>query len=354
MGDAASMTLSDPSAAAAAAEASSSPQWRPELVERYAGLRQRLAALPCIEWELQLPWIDAIAELKRERGAVILAHSYQAAEIYHGVADLTGDSLALAQAAATLEAPLLVLCGVHFMAESVKLLAPDKTVLIPDPSAGCSLADAIDADAVRALRTRYPGVPVVSYVNTSAAVKAESDICCTSANAVQVVESLAVERVIFLPDRYLGAHVARQTAVELILWDGACEVHERFTGRQARQAKADQAVLLAHPECPPEVLAEADFVGSTSAMSGWIDRHRPSRVALVTECSMADNLRVSYPQIEFVQPCQMCPHMAKITLPAIYRCLRDHRHEISIDPALAAPARHALQRMLAVGRHDRV
>ncbi|WP_454830973.1 quinolinate synthase NadA [Pseudoxanthomonas wuyuanensis] len=332
------------------------PQWRPELEQHYAELGSRLEhLLPCLEWPLHLPWIDAINTLKRQRGAVIMAHSYQSPEIFHGVADITGDSLALAQAAADCDADLIVLCGVHFMAETAKILAPHRTVLIPDPGAGCSLASSIEAADVRALRARYPDAPVVSYVNTSAAVKAESDACCTSANAVQVVEAMGAERVIFLPDRFLGSHVASQTDVELVLWDGRCEVHEQFTAQQARHARDRfDASLVAHPECPPEVLAEADFVGSTTAMAGWLEKERPQRVALITECSMADNLRAQFPDIEFIKPCNLCPHMKKITLPNIHACLADLHYEVDVPADIALRARDALQRMLAVGRRDRV
>ncbi|MCW4454720.1 quinolinate synthase NadA [Flavobacterium sp. MXW15] len=332
------------------------PRWSDDLEERYAGLAARIGdALPCLEWPLHLPWIDAINALKRERGAVIMAHSYQSPEIFHGVADITGDSLALAQAAADCEATTIVLCGVHFMAESAKILAPDKTVLIPDLEAGCSLAASIGAEDVRALRRRHPGAPVVSYVNTSAAVKAESDACCTSANAVQVVEAMGADKVIFLPDAFLGHHVATQTGVELVLWDGRCEVHEQFTAQQARQARERfDARLVAHPECPPEVQAEADFVGSTTAMGAWLAREKPRRVALITECSMADNLRTRFPDVEFIKPCNLCPHMKRITLPAIHACLRELRHPVEVAPVVARRARAALQRMLAVGRRDRV
>lgn len=332
------------------------PQWRPELEHRYAELGDRLQRLlPCLEWPLHLPWIDAINTLKRQRGAVIMAHSYQSPEIFHGVADITGDSLALAQAAADCDADLIVLCGVHFMAETAKILAPHRTVLIPDPGAGCSLASSIEAADVRALRARYPDAPVVSYVNTSAAVKAESDACCTSANAVQVVEAMGAERVIFLPDRFLGSYVASQTDVELVLWDGRCEVHEQFTAQQARHARERfEARLVAHPECPPEVLAEADFVGSTTAMAAWLQKERPERVALITECSMADNLRAQFPAIEFIKPCNLCPYMKKITLPNIHACLADLQYPVEVPADVAARARSALQRMLAVGRRDRV
>ncbi|QDW66453.1 quinolinate synthase NadA [Luteimonas granuli] len=336
------------------------PRWRDGLEQDYAPLVETLERLiPCMEVPLHLPWIDAINALKKERGAVIMAHSYQSPEIFHGVADITGDSLALAQAAADCDSDLIVLCGVHFMAESAKILAPHKTVLLPDLEAGCSLASSITAADVRALRAAHPGVPVVSYANTSAEVKAESDACCTSANAVQVVEAIAEEtgsdRVIFLPDRYLGSWVATQTEVELVLWNGSCEVHETFTAQQVRHTRERfDTRVVAHPECPPEVLAEADFVGSTSAMGRWLAKERPGRVAMITECSMADNLRGQFPEIEFIKPCNLCPHMKRITLPNIHACLRDMRHEIHIAPDVIERARAALDRMLAVGRRERV
>ena len=332
------------------------PVWRDELENKYAALGERLEhRVPCLEWPLHLPWIDAINTLKTQRGAVIMAHSYQSPEIFHGVADITGDSLGLAQAAADCDADLIVLCGVHFMAETAKILAPHKTVLIPDLEAGCSLAASITAADVLALRARHPGVPVVSYANTSAAVKAESDAICTSANAVQVVEAMGSDTVIFLPDEYLGRHVASQTRVELVLWNGRCEVHEKFTAQQARHAREQfDAVLVAHPECPPEVLAEADFVGSTTAMGQWLEREKPVRVALITECSMADNLRVQFPATEFIKPCNLCPHMQRITLPKIYEALRDMKHAVQVPPDVAMRARAALERMLAVGRRESV
>jgi len=332
------------------------PQWSEQLERDYSELGQSLEhLLPCLEWPLHLPWIDAIRRLKAQRGAVIMAHSYQAPEIFHGVADVTGDSLALAQAAATCDAELIVFCGVHFMAETAKILAPQRTVLIPDLDAGCSLASSIMAADVRRLRAEHPGVPVVSYVNTSAEVKAESDACCTSANAVHVVEAMGCDKVIFIPDRFLGAHVAGQTGVELILWHGACEVHETFTAQQVRHARERfNAYVIAHPECPPDVLAEADFVGSTSAMGRWLEREQPQRVALITECSMADNLQAQFPAIEFVRPCNLCPHMKRITLPNIYGCLSVLRHEVLVDEEVAGRARKALERMLEVGRGERV
>jgi quinolinate synthase len=307
--------------------------------------------LPELEWAVHAPWIAAIHELKRERNAVILAHNYQTPEIFHGVADITGDSLALARRAAAVEADVIVMCGVHFMAETAKILNPARTVLIPDLAAGCSLAESITARDVRLLRERYPGVPVVTYVNTSAEVKAESDLCCTSGNAVEVVESLGVPRVIFLPDEYLGRHVAQQTGVELILWHGHCEVHERFTADEVRAFREGQPglVVLAHPECPPEVLAEADFVGSTSGMIEHLGATRPRRVVMVTECSMSDNVAVEHPEIEFVRPCNLCPHMKRITLPGIHEALLHLRHRVEVDPAVAARARRAVEGMLAIG-----
>jgi len=332
------------------------PVWRDELEEEYAALRERIEHLvPCLEWPLHLPWIEAINRLKKQRGAVIMAHSYQSPEIFHGVADVTGDSLALAQAAADCDSDLIVLCGVHFMAESAKILAPEKTVLLPDLEAGCSLASSITAADVRRLRAEHPGVPVVTYVNTSAEVKAETDVCCTSANAVRVVESLGVPKVIFLPDNFLGQHVARQTGVELVLWHGRCEVHEKFTAGEARHARERfDARLVAHPECPPEVLAEADFVGSTSAMGAWLEKEKPARVALITECSMADNLKARFPATEFIKPCNLCPHMQRITLQNIHASLRDLRHAIEIPADVSARARSALTRMLEIGRTERV
>jgi quinolinate synthase len=307
-----------------------------------------------VEWQVHAPYIAAIQEWKERRKAVILAHNYQTPEIFHGVADFTGDSLALAQFGARTPAEVIVLAGVHFMAETAKILSPEKTVLIPDPLAGCSLASSITGADIRLLRQRYPGVPVVSYVNTTAEVKAESDICCTSANAVAVVESLGVRRVIFLPDEYLGKYVAGQTAVEIILWRGHCEVHERFTAAELRAFRAGHGGLqiLAHPECPPDVLAEADFVGSTAAMIRHVDEKRPRRVVMVTECSMSDNVAVEFPGIEFVRPCNLCPHMKRITLPKILRSLIEMEHRVEVEPATAARARLALQRMLALGRRE--
>lgn len=319
-------------------------------LSRTAPLYERVrGVIPAGEWPVFAEDVDAILALKRERHAVILAHNYQTPEIFHCVADLVGDSLALARKAMAVEAEIIVLAGVHFMAETAKLLNPGKTVLIPDLGAGCSLADSITAADVRLLRQRYPGVPIVTYVNTSAAVKAESDICCTSGNARAIVESLGVPRVIMLPDEYLAQNIAKETKVEIIAWKGHCEVHERFTPGDIRQLRENHpgVTVLAHPECPPEVVAEADFSGSTAAMSDYVATHQPPRVVLMTECSMSDNVAVLHPAVEFIRPCNLCPHMKRITLGNIRRALEENRHVVTIDPAVADGARRAVQRMLA-------
>ena len=304
--------------------------------------------IPEIEWPVHAPYIALISELKAQRNAIILAHNYQTPEIYHGVADYTGDSLGLAQKASETDADVIVLCGVHFMAETAKILNPQKKVLIPDLRAGCSLAASITGADVRLLKERYPGTPVVTYVNTSADVKAESDVCCTSANAVRIVEALGAERVIFLPDNYLGKYVANLTDVEVILWEGTCEVHERFTGAELRDyRKATPDIqIIAHPECPPDVLEEADYVGSTSGMIRYVDEARPSRVVLITECSMSDNVAVEFPDVDFVRPCNLCPHMKTITLPKILASLEELKYEVEVDPKVGARALGAVARML--------
>ncbi|UVK48534.1 quinolinate synthase NadA (plasmid) [Mesorhizobium sp. AR07] len=306
--------------------------------------------IPAIEWPVFASDIDAILALKRQRNAVILAHNYQTPEIFHCVADIVGDSLALARKAMSTEADVIVLAGVHFMAETAKLLNPQKTVLIPDLRAGCSLADSITAEDIRLLRQRYPGVPVVTYVNTSAEVKAESDICCTSGNAKAVVESLGVPRVIMLPDEYLAQNIAAQTDVEIIAWKGHCEVHERFTPADIRQLREDHpgVTVLAHPECPPEVVAAADFSGSTAAMSDYVEKRKPPRVVLLTECSMSDNVALQHPELEFIRPCNLCPHMKRITLANIRAALEENCHIVTIEPGIAGRARLAVERMLAV------
>ncbi|CAK0753302.1 Quinolinate synthase 2 [Azospirillaceae bacterium] len=308
--------------------------------------------IPEVEWPFHAPFIVAIEQLKRERDAVVLAHNYQTPEIYHCVADIVGDSLALARKAASTQAKVIVLAGVHFMAETAKLLNPDKIVLIPDADAGCSLAESITAADVRALRERYPGVPVVSYVNTSAEVKAETDICCTSGNAVEVVNSLGVDRVLFLPDEYLAQYVATKTKVEIIPWRGHCEVHERFTGAQLNEYRSryDQLTIIAHPECPPDVINASDFVGSTARMIEFVAREKPRRVMMVTECSMSDNLIAEFPEVEFVRPCNLCPHMKKITLGRIHQSLKTLSPQVEIPAEIAARARRSVDRMLEIGK----
>ncbi len=306
--------------------------------------------IPPMEWPVFEGDIDAILRLKREKNAIILAHNYQTPEIFNCVADITGDSLALAREAMKAQADVIVLAGVHFMAETAKLLNPSRKVLIPDTRAGCSLAESITAEDVRLLRQRYPGVPVVTYVNTSAAVKAESDICCTSGNARQVVESLGVPEVIMIPDEYLAQNVAKETKVRIIAWAGHCEVHERFTAEDIRGFRESHpgVVVLAHPECPPDVVAEADFAGSTAAMSDYVEKRRPPRVVLLTECSMSDNVSVRNPGIEFVKPCNLCPHMKRISLGNIRMALEEMRHEVVVPADIAERARVSVERMLAV------
>ncbi len=319
------------------------------------GLYAKLArVIPEVEWPVHAPLIAEINRLKREKHAVILGHNYMTPEIFHGVSDFVGDSLALAREAARTDAAVIVQAGVHFMAETSKILSPQKTVLIPDTRAGCSLAASITAADVRLLRQKHPGLPVVTYVNTSAEVKAESDICCTSGNAVAVVEKIArdfgTDTVIMIPDQYLARNVAAKTGVKVITWAGACEVHERFTAEEIRGLRAAHpgVTVLAHPECPPEVVAEADFAGSTAGMIGYVGKHRPAKVVLITECSMSDNVAVEYPDLEFVRPCNLCPHMKRITLKGILHSLQTMTTEVMFDPAVSARAKVAIDRMLAV------
>jgi len=323
--------------------------YTPEVAEETRALYDRVSkVITPMEWPAIAPYVKAINDLKRERNAVILAHNYMTPDIFHCVADIVGDSLQLAKEAASTDADVIVQCGVHFMAETSKLLNPDKTVLIPDERAGCSLAESITAQDVRALREAYPGVPIVTYVNTSAAVKAECDICCTSSNAVQVVESFGVDRVLLVPDEYLAKYVATQTDVEILSWKGHCEVHERFTADELQAYREAEPGLriIAHPECPPDVLAEADFTGSTNGMIKWVENHRPEKVLMVTECSMSDNVAVDAPDTEFVRPCNLCPHMKRITLPKILEALQEMRDEVHVDPTVAVKARQAVERMI--------
>ena len=308
--------------------------------------------VPDIEWKIHAPLIHRINKLKKEKNAVILAHNYQTPEIYHGIADFAADSLALAIEASKTKADIIVMCGVHFMAETAKLMSPLKKVLLPDMSAGCSLSSSITGEDVRLLKKKYPGVPVVSYVNTSADVKAETDICCTSANAIKVVESLGVERVIFLPDDYLAKYVASNTNVKIIPWKGTCIVHEQFTSKEINEIKEENPgiVVIAHPECPPDVINASDFAGSTSGMSEYVKKNQPKKVMMVTECSMSDNVQVENPNVEFIKPCNLCPYMKKITLPKILDCLENEKNEILIPKNLLKNARLSVERMTSIGR----
>ena len=323
------------------------------LARDMAPLYERVkSVIPSVEWPFFAPYIKAINELKKEKNAVILAHNYQTPEIFHCIADVVGDSLQLAIEAAQAEGDMIVQCGVHFMAETSKLLNPEKTVLIPDMGAGCSLAESITAQDVRALREAYPGVPIVTYVNTSAAVKAESDVCCTSSNAVKIVNGMGSDRVLCIPDEYLAQNVAREADVEVIAWKGRCEVHELFTAEELQQYRQDDPGLkiIAHPECKPDVLDEADFSGSTSAMIKWVSDNQPERVMMVTECSMSDNIAVENPQVNFVRPCNLCPHMKQITLPKVLEAMVFSRTEIHVDPQIAEKARAAVERMIELSK----
>jgi quinolinate synthase len=324
-------------------------EYTPEVARATAPLLERVKQfIPPVEWPVVAPHIHAINELKKAKNAVILAHNYQTPDIYHCVADFVGDSLQLAVRARDTDADIIVQAGVHFMAETSKLLSPDKTVLIPSLDAGCSLAESVTGADVRALKEKYPGVPVVTYVNTSADVKAEADLCCTSGNAVEIVESLGVDRVILLPDDYLTKNVAAQTDVEVIAWHGRCEVHERFTADEIRRYRRDtpDLVVIAHPECSPELIAEVDYTGSTSGMIGYVKEHRPARVMMVTECSMSDNVAAETPDVEFIRPCNMCPHMKQITLQNILESLQLGRYEVNIPEEIAIRARQSVQGMV--------
>ena len=308
--------------------------------------------LPEIEWPVHAPYIHKINKLKKEKNAIVLAHNYQTPEIYHGVADLAADSLALAIEASKTSADIIVMAGVHFMAETAKLMNPHKKVLLPDMKAGCSLSSSITGKDVRLLKKKYPGVPVVSYVNTSADVKAETDICCTSANAVKIVKSLGVKKVIFLPDDYLAKYVAAQTDIEIIAWKGTCVVHEKFNENEINQIRKDNPgiKIIAHPECPPDVISASDFAGSTSGMIKYVEDHQPKKVMMVTECSMSDNVKIDNPNVEFIRPCNLCPYMKKITLPKILDCLENETGEIIMDSETIEKARISVERMTAIGR----
>tara|TARA_Y100000590_G_scaffold366836_1_gene426438 strand:+ start:36 stop:1025 length:990 start_codon:yes stop_codon:yes gene_type:complete len=309
-------------------------------------------AIPEIEWPSHAPYIYEINKLKKEKNAVILAHNYQTPEIYHGISDFSADSLALAVEAAKTKADIIVMCGVHFMAETAKLMSPNKKVLLPDMNAGCSLSSSITGEDVRNLKKKYPGVPIVSYVNTSADVKSETDVCCTSANAVKIVNSLGVKKVIFLPDDYLAKYVASQTDVEIISWKGTCEVHEQFKDEEINEIRKNNPGIkvIAHPECPPDVIKASDFTGSTSGMIKYVKDNQPEKVMMVTECSMSDNVQIDNPNVKFIRPCNLCPHMKKITLPKIFDCLKNETNEILMSKETINKARKSVERMTEIGR----
>ena len=308
--------------------------------------------IPEIEWAIHAPYIYKINKLKKEKNAVILAHNYQTPEIYHGISDFSADSLALAVEAAKTKADIIVMCGVHFMAETAKLMSPEKKVLLPDMDAGCSLSSSITGEDVRNLKKKYPGVPVVSYVNTSAEVRAETDICCTSANALKIVQSLGVKKVIFLPDDFLAKYVASQTDVEIISWKGTCEVHEQFNDEEINEIRKNNPgiKIIAHPECPPDVIRASDFAGSTSGMIKYVKDNQPEKVMMVTECSMSDNVQIDNPNVKFIRPCNLCPHMKKITLPKILDCLENESNELIMDNKTIEKARKSVERMAEIGR----
>ena len=328
-------------------------EFTPEIKKATDPIYQKISrAVPNIEWPSFAPYIYEINKLKRQKNAIILAHNYQTPEIYHGVSDFSADSLALAIEAAKTKADIIVMCGVHFMAETAKLMSPSKKVLLPDMRAGCSLSSSITGKDVRELKKKYPGVPVVSYVNTSADVKSETDVCCTSANAVKIVNSLGVRKVIFLPDDYLAKYVASQTEVEIISWKGTCEVHEQFNDEEINQIRKENPGIkvIAHPECPPDVIKASDFTGSTSGMIKYVKDNQPEKVMMVTECSMSDNVQVDNPNVEFIRPCNLCPHMKRITLPKILDCLKNETNEILLDDKTIKAARKSVIRMTEIGR----
>ncbi len=327
--------------------------YTPAVARETAALYERVRDhIPAIEWPVFAPYIHAINRLKKERGAVILAHNYQTPEIFHCVSDIVGDSLQLAREASDVDADIIIQCGVHFMAETSKLLNPDKTILIPDLKAGCSLSESITGADVRLLKEVNPGVPVVTYVNTSAEVKAETDICCTSSNALAVIESLDSDTVFCIPDEYLAQNIAKQTSKTILTWKGHCEVHERFTADEllAYKESDPRIQIIGHPECHPDVIAVCDFSGSTAGMIDYVKTERPSKVLLVTECSMASNVEAETPGVEFVKPCNLCPHMKRITLPKILDSLVHLKEEVTIDLQIAARARLAVERMIDLGK----
>lgn len=319
------------------------------MVKETAELYDRVdRVIPEADWAKHAPYVLAINKLKKEKDAVILAHNYMTPQIFHGVADIVGDSLQLAIEATKVKEQVIVQCGVHFMAETSKILSPEKTVIIPDSRAGCSLAESITAKDIAGMRAQYPGAPVVSYVNTTAEVKAASDICCTSSNAVDIVNSMDSDLVIMTPDGHLAQNVAKQTDKKIVYWEGSCMVHIEFKADELREYRKYEpdAVIIAHPECPTDVVDEADFSGSTAGMLNYVRDNKPEKVLLITECSMGSNIADEVPEVNFLGPCNLCPHMQKITLEKILWSLHTMQEEVTVDPELSAKARLAVQRMI--------
>ncbi len=323
-----------------------------EVVDATAAIYAKLKSQYSPEhWQTLAPYIHEINKLKVEKNAVILAHNYMTSDIFYGVGDVLGDSLMLARKAAESDADIIVQCGVHFMAETAKILAPQKKVLIPDMRAGCSLADSITGADIRVLKEKHPNVPVITYVNTSAEVKAESDVCCTSSNALKIVNAMGAQgngTVIMTPDKFLAQNIAAQTDINIIIWDGTCEVHERFSAQDVKDIRTEHGdvMVLAHPECPPEVIEQSDYTGSTAQMDDYIKKHKPAKAVLMTECSMSDNVAANNPEVEMIGTCQMCPHMKRISLPKILDALRSESPEVHVDLEIALRARRPIERML--------
>ena len=337
--------------------------------QMYEKMKAKLAhVVPDVELRYKAELADEIMRLKKERNAVILAHNYMEPALYHSVPDYTGDSLELSRKAAQTDADVIVFCGVKFMAETAKILSPKKTVLLPAQKAGCSLAAGITADDVRKLKQQFPGVPVVTYVNTYADVKAETDVCCTSSNAVKVVRSLSTDRVIFLPDEYLARNVAGELGWKIFFpgrgekapesgpwmvgWHARCEVHERFIVDDVKNARRQfpDVLVLSHPECRPDVVAASDFAGSTMAMVNYVKQSKAKRYLLLTECSMGDNIAAENPDKEMVRICSIrCPHMNEITLQDTLNSLKLNRYVIEVPEEIRARALRAVERMIAIG-----
>ncbi len=326
----------------------------PKLAEEMSDIYARMSRVVTpADWIIYAPYVKAINDLKAKRNAVILGHNYMTPEIYHGISDFGGDSLQLAIKATEVEADVIVQCGVHFMAETSKILSPSKTVLMPDMDAGCSLAESITAEGVEEMRRRYPGAPVVTYVNTTAEVKAASDICCTSSNAAQIVAALDADTIIMTPDQYLAQNIARDVPQKnIVWWEGSCIVHEQYSAQDLRDFREwnPGTRLIAHPECPPDVCDEADYSGSTSGIIKYVTDEKPEKALLITECSMASNIADQLPEVDFVGPCNMCPYMKKITLEKVLYSLDTMTGQIEVDPTVAEKARQAVERMIDLSR----